>query len=950
MTASFFMLLFMCVFVTSQVSAQQTTTPDPNFSVTINSVTFSNLSGFDGGNNTSDDFTYLEATGTCSGGDQISMVVTMNNNGNCPNDFSTALVEITNNSGAAITNSLLNFNLTGTDAFFNGEPYNLTNGISLQEVDIFDPAYPLVPNALSGKTGNQSLSILSLPDGVSEFKIEVIIGTDATGIAVDLTQIPTALNATGNTIGSASINPGIQATLTATTCPADVDVNDTEIIITGFTAVNANVIQWTSGSGGTFSNDNILNPTYNLNDTDKANGFVELSVEVRSTDDCSDLFSCRVGVDDALYDFGDAPSTYDFLETTLPTAGAALINPLIFLGSTSPSAETVSSPTTDATGDGLTMLTFENPSPGESFIISVDATNNSNQIAYLYAFIDWDGDGDFLGDRRSSMVTVPAMSGFASYPVEFIVPSTGYNFDMETTIIRLRISTDEFAAGRTFGPSANGEIEDFQSKLDSDGDGTPNEDDLDDDNDGILDVDETALSSVANAALAGTASMSSELLGSPASNAINGNTSGQFNANASLNQIAHTGAGSTTQWWQVDLGSQQSINEIRIFNRDDCCQNRLGNVYVLVSDTPFPLNTDLASARTNADFEFRLSSTESGDPIISVPNTFGRYVRLQLSGNNVGGNVLNIGQVQVFASNTEDIDTDGDGLPNRLDLDSDNDGISDLVEAGGDDNDNNGIADDLTDANNNGWSDLYDNDINLAIPGTPLTDLYTDNDCTKNRLDLDSDNDTIPDNVEAQTTAGYIPPNADDAATYEANNGVNSAYLGGFFPVDTEGDGIPDYLDLDSDNDGLTDNAESFTTAPAGVVGANGLIADAETVDDYTDVNGLAFEAGSFGLLDTGNLVVTNGIDYDYRRIDAGTQLFGTRIISSLQNGTVVPNKIDAYLNIVSNNWGVVISRVAGTAAITSPVEGMLVFDTSDGTFKVCTQGGVTPIWRALEN
>jgi hypothetical protein len=170
------------------------------------------------------------------------------------------------------------------------------------------------------------------------------------------------------------------------------------------------------------------------------------------------------------------------------------------------------------------------------------------------------------------------------------------------------------------------------------------------------------------------------------------------------------------------------------------------------------------------------------------------------------------------------------------------------------------------------------------------------------------------------------------------------------FKLDSDFDGVYDSVDLDSDNDGLTDNAESFTTAPAGVVGANGLIADAETVDDYTDVNGLAFEAGSFGLLDTGNLVVTNGIDYDYRRIDAGTQLFGTRIISSLQNGTVVPNKIDAYLNIVSNNWGVVISRVAGTAAITSPVEGMLVFDTSDGTFKVCTQGGVTPIWRALEN
>ena len=48
-----------------------------------------------------------------------------------------------------------------------------------------------------------------------------------------------------------------------------------------------------------------------------------------------------------------------------------------------------------------------------------------------------------------------------------------------------------------------------------------------------------------------------------------------------------------------------------------------------------------------------------------------------------------------------------------------------------------------------------------------------------NHLDIDSDNDGIPDNVEAQTTSGYITPNNDNAATYTANHGINSAYIGG---------------------------------------------------------------------------------------------------------------------------------------------------------------------------
>ncbi|WP_238857846.1 gliding motility-associated C-terminal domain-containing protein [Poritiphilus flavus] len=125
-------------------------------------------------------------------------------------------------------------------------------------------------------------------------------------------------------------------------------------------------------------------------------------------------------------------------------------------------------------------------------------------------------------------------------------------------------------------------------------------------------------------------------------------------------------------------------------------------------------------------------------------------------------------------------DTDGDGVPDVTDLDDDNDGILDTEE-----------------------------DPNLDGDDDPLTNpIDTDQDGFPNHLDIDSDNDGIPDNVEAQTTAGYIPPNDDDEATYEANDGVNSAYLGGLTPVNTDGEDELDYLDLDSDNDLVPDNNE----------------------------------------------------------------------------------------------------------------------------------------------
>ena len=163
-----------------------------------------------------------------------------------------------------------------------------------------------------------------------------------------------------------------------------------------------------------------------------------------------------------------------------------------------------------------------------------------------------------------------------------------------------------------------------------------------------------------------------------------------------------------------------------------------------------------------------------------------------------------------------------------------------------------------------------------------------------NSLDLDSDNDGITDNVEAQTTADYIAPSGvgGTAAFSDSNQdglddnfdaGViaGGAHTGmGLNPVDTDSglataDGVADFLDLDSDNDGLEDATERGTPGPAtaqtGVVSAQTTDADAdglldiyESTDatDGFDVNDENINAaGGFALADSDEDTAANGSD-----------------------------------------------------------------------------------------
>lgn len=155
-------------------------------------------------------------------------------------------------------------------------------------------------------------------------------------------------------------------------------------------------------------------------------------------------------------------------------------------------------------------------------------------------------------------------------------------------------------------------------------------------------------------------------------------------------------------------------------------------------------------------------------------------------------------------------DTDGDLIPDFADLDSDNDGIPDIVE--------------------NGRTDL-DNDGKLDSPDTETASdalFDADGDGINNILDLDSDQDGRIDLIEAglaDTTGTGTLTNADFV-----DNNLNGWHddLEGTTVPDSDGDATPDFLDLDSNDDDVSDLVTS------GILDSN----DDGMIDGFIDANG----------------------------------------------------------------------------------------------------------------
>lgn len=141
-----------------------------------------------------------------------------------------------------------------------------------------------------------------------------------------------------------------------------------------------------------------------------------------------------------------------------------------------------------------------------------------------------------------------------------------------------------------------------------------------------------------NLALNKPATQSTTDWGAPATRGVDGNTDGNF-AN---NSVTHT-ATQSQPWWQVDLQSVSSIQNINVWNRTDCCGEALTNFYVFVSDNPFTAN-DVASTQSQAGVSTYFVTGLGGVPSTIAVNRTGRYVRVQLGGTER----LSVAEVQVF--------------------------------------------------------------------------------------------------------------------------------------------------------------------------------------------------------------------------------------------------------------------------------------------------------------
>ncbi|REH52377.1 gliding motility-associated-like protein [Tenacibaculum gallaicum] len=218
------------------------------------------------------------------------------------------------------------------------------------------------------------------------------------------------------------------------------------------------------------------------------------------------------------------------------------------------------------------------------------------------------------------------------------------------------------------------------------------------------------------------------------------------------------------------------------------------------------------AADTDTTVEASVSSIDSEGNRGSALNTHKYY--LQDTDNDGIPDVVDVDDDNDGIPDVEEgdglVDTDGDGIPDSLDLDSDNDGINDVIEGGNGDLDTNG--DGVIDSSDTGYTDTNgDGQSDNSVDEEEEPD--TDGDGIPDYQDLDSDNDGINDVIEG----------GNESSDTNGDGVIDSNDTGG---SDSDGDGISDSVDGDANNFGEGDNGDD-----------NPVDTDGDSVPDYQDLD-----------------------------------------------------------------------------------------------------------------
>lgn len=128
--------------------------------------------------------------------------------------------------------------------------------------------------------------------------------------------------------------------------------------------------------------------------------------------------------------------------------------------------------------------------------------------------------------------------------------------------------------------------------------------------------------------------------------AVDGNTDGNWNGGSVTSTACTIDStnecrGTTDPWWQVDLGTDFVIDRIQIWNRTDCCKERLNNFRIWVKSSTGGWENFISG-----------SGLHTFNPGEQYPLTFqgskqARFVRVQLVNPSV---ILSLAEVMVFGS------------------------------------------------------------------------------------------------------------------------------------------------------------------------------------------------------------------------------------------------------------------------------------------------------------
>ena len=114
--------------------------------------------------------------------------------------------------------------------------------------------------------------------------------------------------------------------------------------------------------------------------------------------------------------------------------------------------------------------------------------------------------------------------------------------------------------------------------------------------------------------------------------------------------VFHTCDATPHQWWDVDLGEEYKIVRLRVYNRTDCCDERLHDWFIQISSEPFPPGLpDPSVIQQLSTTRWVISNPGPAGPMtdqginLPAPLVRGRYVRITN-----GNDFLQLTEVEVI--------------------------------------------------------------------------------------------------------------------------------------------------------------------------------------------------------------------------------------------------------------------------------------------------------------